>query len=200
MTEIYFLRHSEILKANNIENNDSLQLKNEKMILSINGEKLAYEKSQEEEMQNFDAVFSSNYVRTVSTAKYFTKDKINIIDSFGERKFRIDSWDELPEGFGLKQYHDYDYKMPNGESLNMLIAREKQALNKILDDYKGKKILIVGHSTAFASLLTLWCDVDFTGDYKFKNKVFFDGKWNYCQTFKLIFDNNKELMSIENIE
>lgn len=83
MTEIYFLRHSEILKANNIENNDSLQLKNEKMILSINGEKLAYEKSQEAEMQNFDVVFSSNYVRTVSTAKYFTKDKINIIESFG---------------------------------------------------------------------------------------------------------------------
>ena len=50
MTDIYFLRHSEILKANNIENNDSLQLKNEKMILSINGEKLAYEKSQEAEM------------------------------------------------------------------------------------------------------------------------------------------------------
>ena len=83
MTEIYFLRHSEILKANNIENNDSLQIKNEKMILSINGEKLAYEKSQEAEMQNFDVVFSSNYVRTVSTAKYFTKDKINIIESFG---------------------------------------------------------------------------------------------------------------------
>ena len=83
MTEIYFLRHSEILKANNIENDDSLQLKNEKMILSINGEKLAYEKSQEAEMQNFDVVFSSNYVRTVSTAKYFTKDKINIIESFG---------------------------------------------------------------------------------------------------------------------
>ena len=70
MTEIYFLRHSEILKANNIENNDSLQLKNEKMILSINGEKLAYEKSQEEEMQNFDVVFSSNYVRTIATANY----------------------------------------------------------------------------------------------------------------------------------
>lgn len=83
MTEIYFLRHSEILKANNIENNDSLQLKNEKMILSINGEKLAYEKSQEAEMQNFDVVFSSNYVRTIATAKYFTKDKINIIESFG---------------------------------------------------------------------------------------------------------------------
>ena len=105
------------------------------MILSINGEKLAYEKSQEEEMQNFDVVFSSNYVRTIATAKYFTKDKINIIESFGERKFGIESWDELPEGFGNKQYADFDYKMLNGESLNMLIAREKEALNKILDDY-----------------------------------------------------------------
>ena len=200
MTEVYLLRHSETLKVNNIENNEPLQLKNEKMILRINGEKLAYKKSQEEEMQNFDAIFSSNYVRTIATAKYFTKNKINIIESFGERKFEIESWEELPEGFGNKQYADFDYRMPNGESLNMLIEREKAAFDKILDDYKDKKILIVGHSTALASLLTLWCDVDFNGNYKFKDKVFFDGKWNYCQTFKLVFNNNKELISIENIE
>ena len=65
---------------------------------------------------------------------------------------------------------------------------------KSLDDYKDKKILIVGHSTALASLLTLWCDVDFNGDYKFNNKAFFDGKWNYCQCFKLTFNNNMELI------
>ena len=123
MTEIYFLRHSEILKANNIENNDSLQLKNEKMILSINGEKLAYEKSQEAEMQNFDVVFSSNYVRTVSTAKYFTKDKINIIESFSERKFGIESWDELPEGFGNKQYADFDDLEKNEFSFRFVICQ-----------------------------------------------------------------------------
>ena len=119
MTEVYLLRHSETLKVNNVENNDSLQLKNEKMILSINGEKLAYKKSQIKEMQNFDAVFSSNYVRTIATAKYFTTGQINIIESFGERKFGIESWDELPKGFGNKQYADFDYRMPNGESLNM---------------------------------------------------------------------------------
>ena len=200
MTEVYLLRHSETLKVNNIENDDSLQLKNEKMILSINGEKIAYEKSKNKNMQNIDVVFSSNYVRTIATAKYFTKDKINIIASFGERKFGVESWEELPEGFGNKQYADFDYRMPNGESLNMLIEREKVAFNKILDDYKDKKILIVGHSTALASLLTLWCDVDFTGDYKFKDKKFFDGKWNYCQTFRLVFNDSKELLSIDNIE
>ena len=35
--------------------------------------------------------------------------------------------------------------------------------------------------------------------YFFKDKLFFDGKWNYCETFKLIFDDNDELISIENI-
>ena len=57
MTEVYLLRHLETLKVNNIENDDSLQLKNEKMILSINFEKIAYDKSKNKDMQNIDVVF-----------------------------------------------------------------------------------------------------------------------------------------------
>ena len=57
MTEVYLLRHLETLKVNNIENDDSLQLKNEKMILTINIEKIAYEKSKNKDMQNIDVVF-----------------------------------------------------------------------------------------------------------------------------------------------
>ena len=200
MTTIYFMRHSEQLKVNNIENNDSLQLQNEKSPLTINGENIAKEKAKIEELNNFDIVISSSYVRAVTTAKYFTNDKINVIESFGERKFGISSWSELPEDFEKKQHEDFDYKTPNGESLNMVIERENNALNKILDEYKNKKILIVCHSTALASLLTKWCDVDFEGDYKFNGKSFFDGKWNYCETFKLLFNDNKELVSIENIK
>ena len=188
MTTVYLLRHSEPLKVNNIENSDSLQLQNEKWGLTINGENIAKEKSKNSELQDFDIVFSSNYVRAIATAKYFTNDKINVVESFGERKFGIDNWNELPDDFSKKQYEDFDYKFSNGESLNMVINREYQALNNILNNYKNKKVLIVGHSTAIASLLTKWCDVDFMGDYKFNNEVFFDGKWNYCETFKLEFD------------
>ena len=199
MTTVYFMRHSETLKFNNVNNNDSLQIQNEKWPLTINGETIAKEKSKQEDLKNFDVVYSSNYVRAISTAKYFTNDKINIDESFGERKFGINKWEELPGKFGEKQFKNFDYKLKNGESLNEVIFREVNSLNRILDEHKNQKILIVGHSTALASLFSKWCSVSYDGSYKFKGKEFFDGKWNYCETFKLIFDEEKNLIDIQNI-
>ena len=200
MKTIYFMRHSEPLKPMNINNSDTLQSQNEKWPLTINGEILAKEKSKHIELNNFDIVISSNYVRAISTAKYFTKDKILIDENFGERKFGINSWDELPKDFGKRQFNDFNYKLPNGESINEVIKREYTSLINILNNYRDKKILIVGHSTALASLFSKWCEIDYTGSYKFKGKEFFDGKWNYCETFKLEFDNNNNLIKIENIK
>ena len=200
MKTIYFMRHSEPLKPMNINNSDTLQSQNEKWPLTINGEILAKEKSEHIELNNFDIVISSNYVRAISTAKYFTKDKILIDENFGERKFGIDNWDELPKNFGKKQFDDFNYKLPNGESINEVIKREYDSLINILNNYYDKKILIVGHSTAIASLFSRWCKINYNGNYEFNGKVFFDGKWNYCETFKLEFDNNNNLIKIENIK
>lgn len=200
MTTIYIMRHSEPLKFTNIYNNDSLQLQNEKWPLSINGECFAKEKSELSEFQQFDQVYASNYVRAICTAKYFTNQLVNIVESFGERKFGISKFEELPSDFEEKQFRDFNYKLKNGESLNEVKEREKNALIDILKNYKGQRILIVGHSTAIAALLSEWCDISYTGPYKFKSKEFFDGKWNYCETFKLIFDDNNELLNIENIK
>lgn len=41
MKEIYLMRHSETLRFNNLDNNDSLQVQNEKRPLTENGEKIA---------------------------------------------------------------------------------------------------------------------------------------------------------------
>lgn len=198
MTTIYFIRHSEALKSNNIKNSDSLQVQNEKWPLTENGERIAKEKSRMEELQNFDIVYASNYVRAISTAKYFTSDKINIDENFGERKFGINSWDELPSDFGERQFNDFDYKIGNGESIHQVIKREEDALKNILNECKNKKVLIVGHSTALAALFSKWCKINYDGPYTYNGKEFFDGKWNYCETFKLEFDDNN-LISINNI-
>lgn len=200
MKTIYFMRHSEPLKVVNINNNDSLQIQNEKWGLTVNGEKLAEKKSQLNELTNFDMVISSNYVRAISTAKYFTKEKLFIDENFGERKFGINNWEELPKDFGKKQFEDFNYKLPNGESINEVIEREYNSLVNILNNYHNKKILIIGHATALASLFSKWCEIDYTGIYKFDGKQFFDGKWNYCETFKLEFDDDNDLIDIKNIK
>lgn len=199
MTEVYLLRHSESFKPINLKNSDSLQVQNEKWCLSLNGEKIAQEKSKKEELKNFDIVISSNYLRAISTARYFTDKDIYINEDFGERKFGVDSFDELPEDFYVKQASDYNYKLPNGESLNEVLKRQEKALEKILDEYKNKKILIVGHSTSFSALLSKWCEVKYNEPYKFNNKEIFSGKWSFCEAFKLVFDDDNNIINISNI-
>lgn len=199
MTIVYLMRHSEPLKSINFKSNDSLQLQNEKWPLTVEGEYLAQKKSKLQELKDFNIIISSNYVRAVATAKYFTSDKIYIDASFGERKFGINSWNELPKDFEKKQFTDFNYKLKEGESLNEVMNREYISLMNVIDKFKDSKILIAGHSTAFASLLTKWCKITKNG-YEFNGSKFFNGIWNYCETFKLEFDNNKSLVKIENIK
>lgn len=203
-TTLYLVRHSEPFKVHRgIENvKEDVLFSNIKTPLSINGEKIAEEKSLDKEFDNLDAVWSSNYVRAMSTAKYFAHRnnlKINVSDKFGERIHGISSWEELPNDFETHQFEDENYKLENGESRKEVSDRLYSALIQLLNMYKGKRILLVGHSTATAYLLSKWCEISYDSDYKFNGKSFFDGKWNYLETFKLEFDDNNELVSIINM-
>lgn len=199
---IYFMRHSQVLKNVLKEyNNDSLQITNEKSILSIDGEKLADYVSSLDEFKDIDLVVSSNYVRAMSTAKYFSSKNnccLVVSDLFGERKHGINSWDELADNFEEKQFNDFDFKVGNGESLNEVRKRMLNGLDIILNNSDYKKVIVVTHATCLAAMLSKWCSVSYGGSYKFLNKEFFDGNWDYLETFKLEFDNDK-LISIKNI-
>ena len=102
MTTVYLIRHSKPLKVNNDFNKDSLQLRNEKEVLSVEGEEIAQNHFAHDEFQDIDFIFSSNYVRAIATAKYlaaYNKTNVNIVSEFGERKFGIQKWEELPKDF-----------------------------------------------------------------------------------------------------
>lgn len=198
------MRHSEPFKIHRgIEDiNESLLFSNIKNPLSVNGEHLAEKISDDKEFYNLDSVWSSNYVRAMSTAKYFAYKnnlKVNVSEKLGERIHGVNSWEELPIDFEKHQFNDENYKIGNGESRKEVKERLLNIINSLLSEYKDKRILVVGHSTAIAFLLKEWCEVSYDGDYSFKGKTFFDGKWTYCETFKLEFDDNN-LISIENIK
>lgn len=75
MTTIYLIRHSKTLKPNYLISSDNLQIQNEKQILSIDGERIAEQKFENDEFSNIDILFCSNYVRTIATAKYLADKK-----------------------------------------------------------------------------------------------------------------------------
>ena len=203
MTTIYLMRHSIALKnINNDYNNESLQLQNEKMPLSIEGEELASNISKEEELQSIDVVISSNYVRTMATAKYISNaNNVNLIvnSAFGERKFGVSSWNELPSGFGLRQNDDENYKIGDGESQKEVRERVYKALMKVIDEYKDKRIVIVSHGSAILRLLKQWCDVNLVDKYvMFNGKIILEDNVFNCTTFKLEFDD-KKLVNIDKV-
>lgn len=206
MTTIYLIRHSKPMKVNNTFNKDNLQLQNEKSSLSIEGEQIAKEKLNKKEFDGIDIIFSSNYVRTIQTAKYLSEKngaEINAISDLGERKFGIDSWDELPDNFERKQFLDENYKLNNGENQKEVRGRMYSVIMKILNEYPNKRIAIVSHGTAISYLLKKWCDVNIVDDklrYSFKNEIVLDGYLNYCETFKLVFDDENKLIDIKNIK
>ncbi len=202
-TIVYLIRHSEPFKVHmgvKITNESILQ-ENEKTPLSINGEKMAEEWAKNSEFKNLNSVWSSNYVRSMSTAKYFASGnglKVNIDERLNERVHGVTSYDELPIDFEKKQMNDADYKIGNGESQKEVQNRFYQSLMDIINQNKGKKTAIISHATAITFLLKKWCDIQYPNKYIFK-KIFFDGNWNYLETFKLIFDENNVLINIDHV-
>ena len=89
-TIIYLIKHAEELDENGIKNtNESMQIMNEKFVLSVKGEEQAKKLSENQELQNIDVLWSSSYARAKCTAKYIVNKndiKINIDSSLRQLK------------------------------------------------------------------------------------------------------------------
>ena len=190
-TVVYLIRHSVRFNNNTMiesyRTDQEYLIKNEKIILSVKGEKRAEILSNEKELQDMDVVYTSNCVRTLQTAKYLLDKqnlKVNIDDRFDERRTGLKENEKIPYLF-KKQCDDPTFKAPNGES-------------------QGKRIAIFSHAYAMMFLLLKWCELIEVRNnqelaFCFKDKVVFDKGINSPDVFKLIFNEECELISIENI-
>ena len=210
MTIVYISRHSQPFrkflgeyKVNEIE-----QIRNEKNLLSVDGEKYAEQMSNLPELLKVEILYSSHYVRAMSTAKYIAEKNniiLNVDERLGERRFGVNNISELPSTFFEDQFRNWDYKLTNGESVNEVSKRMNEALSEILDVNRDKKIAIISHGTAISAMLKKWCNIKLNEETKlveiyFNNKLVFDGNWKCPELFKLEFDDNNNLISIKNIK
>ena len=209
MTTVYLLRHSKPFRhlLGDYFVNEEEQIRNEKNPLCVEGEKLALELSKREELSHIDVIYSSHYVRTMSTAKYIAENnqiQLNVDERLGERKFGVNNMSDLPSTFFEDQFRNWDYKLENGESVNETSLRMNQVIAEILTKHPNNTIAIVSHGTAITTLLKTWCDIKLNEETKlveiyFNGNFVFDGDWNCPELFKLEFDDNKILKSIKNI-
>ena len=199
-TTVYFIRHSVRFKNTELiesyKTDQSELLKNEKIILS-----------NEEELQNMDVVYTSNCVRTLQTAKYLLdkqKLKVNIDDRFDERRVGVPNEDKVSDWY-TQQYLDENYKTVGGESQLEVRDRMYEALMEVVNANKGKRIAVFSHGYAITFLLLKWCKLESISTERilkinFRGKNIFNKRLNSPEVFKLVFDSNNEIKSIENIE
>ena len=204
MTKIYLLRHSIADKNIDFKNlKESFENINKKYVLSVEGEKEAYKYSMIPELSNLNMVVSSNYVRSIATAKYMAiknKTKVIVDANFDERKFGVDDPDKIPADFFKKQFINHEYKLKYGESFDEVRLRALRGLAKILKKNIGKNALIVTHSSTITFLLSKWCEVDYNSKYiiRYKGKNIING-FTTPDLIELTFNDKNKLENIRRV-
>lgn len=202
--KVYLIRNLETLQnAYNSKIKESEQLIKEREILSCTGEEHAKKMSMLPYLKELDAIYSSNYVSALSSAKYIAKEnnlKIDVNPAFQDRK--VDSLIGVDRvEYDYKSSHNFDYKVRNGESINDVKKRASNALKTILKE-NYDKVVIVTHETTIVSILLNFCELGYNYDNKmilsYKDNVLFDSSMNANEIFVLEFDK-KNILTIKKI-
>ena len=162
-TIIYLIRHAETIEENGIRNtNEDSQMINEKEILSVQGEQQAKKLSENIELNNIDAIWSSSYARAKATAKYIANINnlpINIDSNLSERKLgNLKELGEFMKGKNTRdpsqeQLLDRKFKTSDGESAEDTQKRMTKFFQRVLTEYEGKKVAVVSHRRSNKILL-----------------------------------------------
>ncbi len=198
MTKIYFIINQLFLKENMLYKKElSEEEKKEKTLLSRKGEQMASKLAKAEKLNEVSAIYSSNYLSAMESARFLSEEKhlgICVDERLKERKVGI--LGNNNERF-LKetQEHDFDYKLHNGESLNMVQTRMKECLKEILRKHENETIAIFTHDFAVKSLLCLWCDIGYNLENQLiltrQEEVMMDGGYHPFRMFCLEFEQGK---------
>lgn len=149
MTEVYFVRHCEA--DNSIQ--DEM-----KRPLTQQGEKDCYRVTYYLMTKDIGFIASSPYKRTYDTLFDFSRRRhmaIMCMRQLCERKV-ADEWLDDFHSFAQRQWQDFNYKLPSGESLAEVQQRNISALSYILSNHADKNIAIGTHGTALSTIINFF--------------------------------------------
>ncbi|MFH0979449.1 MAG: histidine phosphatase family protein [Candidatus Roizmanbacteria bacterium] len=193
MTTIYFVRHGEYKNFDIVAN----RLKG--FPLSNEGRKQIEKIAVFFKGKNIKAIFSSPLLRTKQTAGILNK-KINLKIRISNLINEVDSpFKGSTRKYVLEEiknvYKNSFYIEHNGETMISIYNRMKKFVNKVLKNYKNKRIIAVSHGDPIMIFLMRERKLKFNGDYS----IFKKGKMEYIPPGGVveINYNNKTIIGIK---
>ena len=132
------------------------------MVLSPEGEEKAIQLSKYMELQDIDELWTSNYVRAISTVKYIAHQnniKLNVSSAFDERHYGNWNDNDDKEQFWINQFLDATLKNINGESQEDVQNRFNKKIQEIINE-GNKKVAIVCHNACILFYLLKFCKLE----------------------------------------
>ena len=196
MTTIYLINNSLTMNLPFSEQ-ESLENRRSKRILSIEGEKESENLSKKPILRNVDIIYSSPYVMCLGTAKYLAKElelDININSLLSERSIGVLGNNKI-NMLLVMQENNFDFKLPHGESFNEVRLRMKKIIREILFQNRNKNIAVFTHNVIITSFLSEYCDKGFNFDDRlilnYNDNSIIDGTWNGIDIIKLEYEDEK---------
>ena len=146
MTTVYFVRHAQPNMKNHDDRTRELSEKGLRDRLLVTNFL---------QTKKIDAVLSSPYKRAVDTVSHFARHRglaVSLVDDFRERRVGKD-WIADFDAFCRRQWRDFSYKLPDGESLREVQDRNVKALSLVLREYDGRNVAIGSHGTALSTVI-----------------------------------------------
>ena len=202
MTTIYLINNSLTMNNLSFPDQDSLEQKREKRILSIEGEVASKKLASEKALQTVQFIYTSPFVMSIGTAKYLAQKlelEISIRREIGERILG-NLGDKKIRMITEIQENDFDYRLNGGESLNDVKKRMVRFVNRLLEEHADKTIALFTHNVAITCLLSNWCTKGFNLDNRlilnYHEEAIIDGAWDGINMIEMVFDDH-ELVSIK---
>lgn len=185
MQDIYFVRHAE----SDTSIHDDLHRP-----LTEKGSKNSRLVTEYLKNKGVSHIFSSPYARAVATVRHLAEElslPIKRIDDFRERRI-TDQWIDDFKIYSEKQWQNFNYKYPDGESLNEVQKRNVQALFDLIEMSSEETIVVGSHGTALCTIINYF-DPDYGFEYFNEMKGLMP--WIVKLTFK-----NTTLIRMESVD
>ena len=191
--KIFLISNNSLIEDINYDS-DNLELIRMLRVLSNKGELIAEEISKMNIFQNVSKIYSSFYSSALDTAKYFQKKlelEINMNMNLNDCRVGNLGSKNMKMVKGL-QDHDFNYKLPNGESLKDVGER----LNNFISQIKDDEVILFTHRRAILGYLLKYAKADYNLDdnliLEYKNEVIYDDSDTDYDIYE-ISNNNDEL-------